>query len=143
MTRTWLPVLVLSAVACGGGSPTVAPPAPSPSTSEPPATFTATGTLQLSGGSFYPKGKPCSGSDGYDDIQAGAQVVVRDGDGTSVGLGSLGPGVSDKRFSVYCVFPFEVPDIPSGGGIYSVEVAHRGQVEFQEADADRLQLTLG
>ena len=82
----------------------------------------------------------CAGSDGFADITGGAEVVVRDGKGVNVGLGKLGTGKADGP--VTCVFPFTVKDVPTGGGIYSVEVTRRGEISFKAADAENVALSL-
>lgn len=124
---------VLWREAGGGGDPSV----------ETGDGFTVSGVLELGpAGSFGITGG-CEGSGGYSDITAGAQVVVRDGDGTKVGLGVLGPGAWGGGGSGLCVFPFNIQGVPSGGGVYSVEVAGRGEVAFTEDDAEDVVLTLG
>ena len=66
--------------------------------------------------------------------------MVRDGKGVKVGLGHLGTGKADGP--VTCVFPFKVEDVPTGGGIYSVEVTHRGEISFRAADAQNVAISL-
>lgn len=106
-------------------------------------TFTATGTLTVSGGftdlSF---GSPCHGIGGYSDVNGGAQVVVYDAAGASVAIGSLYPGISTAS-PLSCSFDFTVKDIPGGKGPYSVEVSHRGKIAFQQSGAGDVELTLG
>lgn len=75
-------------------------------------------------------GDGCTGSGGYDDIREGAQVVVRDGGGRTLALGSLGGG---EMIAATCVFPFEIPGVPRSR-FYSVEVSHRGEVNFSRED---------
>ena len=107
-----------------------------------PKTITVQGSLLLlTSDLFWATDTECTGSEGYDDIAAGAQVVIRDESGKSIALGRLEPGegVSD----VECRFPFSIDDVPAGQGIYSVEVSHRGEIAFEEKDAQELALTLG
>ena len=66
------------------------------------------GTFTLSGSSnsAHPQGHGgfCYGDDGYDDIKAGLQVVVADGNGKTLATGSLG----NSRYNTVepaCVFP--------------------------------------
>ena len=48
---------------------------------------------ELEGEGFdFGKGQTCYGEDGYSDIDEGAQVTIRDGDGTKVALGHSGKG---------------------------------------------------
>lgn len=92
------------------------------------------------------KGASCAGQNGYEDITAGAQVVVQDNSDKTVGLGQLDGGVMSDRVSsvdAQCVFAFSVSDVPAAGNIFSIEVAHRGQVKFKRANADSVSLTLG
>ena len=82
----------------------------------------------------------CSaGIGGFDDIREGASVVISDAEGKRVALGSLQAGSGDGA----CLFAFDVADIPSGQGPYAVEVASRGEVAFNEEDADGIVLSLG
>lgn len=103
--------------------------------------FDVTGTLLLSNGSFNHTGPVCQGKGGYDDIQAGADVVIRNGSGDKIALGSLEPG----DYSTHgCEFAFVVEDVPRAEqDIYSVEVTHRGEINFTEAESAVLALTLG
>lgn len=87
-------------------------------------------------------GGGCLGGGGYDDIVPGAQVVIRDSTGATVAVDQLEPGTKTDSY-VTCVFPFEVQDVPSGKGPYSVEVSHRGEISFNEDDAGDLHFTLG
>lgn len=135
---------VTALAACGGES--------AGSTPREPKTFTVDGTLTLEDSSSVNyamhgrKGEECWGEQGYDDIRQGAQVVIRDSTGAKVALGALEQGTltarSDPYYSAPCEFPFTVDDVPVGkGGVFSVEVTHRGEVSFEQGDA--LSLTLG
>lgn len=107
-----------------------------------PDMFTVTGEVTLISAEVdWLAGGECYGTSGYDDMIGGAQVLVRDADGKSVAVGELAGGVKEDR--VTCRFPFTVDDVPSGSVVYSVEVAHRGEVSFTEADADDVSLSLG
>jgi hypothetical protein len=116
------------------------------SASREPTSFTVKGTLTLTymqSGSetgFSPSAD-CQANLDNTDVRAGAQVVVRNADGKDVGLGQLGAGKFDNGSS--CLVPFEIDDVPTGSDIYSVEVAHRGEVKFSRADAGHLSITLG
>ena len=59
---------------------------------EDPETFTVTGTMSLTSSDLLGSGGVCFGSDGYDDINEGAQVVIRYADGKSVAVESSSPG---------------------------------------------------
>lgn len=106
------------------------------------------GTLTLSGGprdlhtltEDPASGDPCEGDSGYSDIAEGTAVVVRNSKGDKIGLSSLKAG---KIKDGACVFPFEVSDAKGSGKIFSVEVAHRGEVSFKKSEATSLELSLG
>jgi hypothetical protein len=80
---------------------------------------------------------------GYDDIRSGAPVTVSNENGTTIAVGTLGPGRVSK--SLRCVFIFSV-SVPKAK-FYRFEVSHRGQVQksFDEMKADGwiVSLTLG
>lgn len=123
-------------------------------TAGPMVTHTITGTLELRGersGMYRDMmviDGNCLGYGGYDDIQPGAAVTIRDGDDKTIAIGRLEIGsfepVGTKTGK--CTFPFtveNVPDVP----FYSVEVSHRGQVFASRADLEatnwRFDLALG
>lgn len=114
-----------------------------PKAEQAPATITVAGDLTLTDSSVlrYNEGTNCGGTGGYDDIRAGAQVVVRDSAGQAIGLGHLEEGVPENQ--VTCRFAFTVDDVPKTEGLYSVEVSHRGGISFSGDDASALRLTLG
>lgn len=85
-------------------------------------------------------GSACFGESGYDDIRAGTQVTVT-ADEKVVAVGALGLGEYDGRV---CVFPLSVESIPRGHDFYSVEVAHRGAINYPAAQlAEPITVTLG
>ena len=137
-TFATLGLVLAFATGCGGEADTAEEPSTAPST---PETLTVVGDLTLYDYDIETYGGECYGVDGYDDLEGGAQVVVRDAEGKSVGLGSLDPGVKVRRGE--CRFDFEVTDVPPGLGIYSVEVSHRGEIQFKESEAEQISLSLG
>ncbi|MEV5934789.1 hypothetical protein AB0L56_19145 [Streptomyces sp. NPDC052079] len=105
--------------------------------------FSTDGTLTVSGiGAGLASGDLCTGTDGYDDIDFGAQVSVTDAAGTLVAKGSLGLG---EKTELGCEFSFTVDDIPPGSKFYTVEVSHRGGLTQTEDElrAGGLAFTLG
>lgn len=96
-------------------------------------TITVSGTLELRNpdGFHQVGGSHCVGDGGYSDIAPGAQVVITDDTGKTVGVGSLGAG---SWIGAHCEWPFEV-EVPGGSAFYGVEVSHRGRVQYP---ADRL-----
>ena len=73
-------------------------------------------------------GDSCSGSDGYDDITEGAQVVVSDQSGKTLGTGVLGAGTYDGDA---CVFGLAVRELPKAS-FYKINVGReaRGQLNY-------------
>jgi len=134
---------LLTLTGCGGGESVAEPePAAAPVTAPEPETFNVSGSLTLSDGAMHSRLEPCSGSGGYDDIGQGTQITIRDGDGTKVALGALASGHPGGS-TVGCIYRYAVLDVPAGGGIYSVEVGSRGEINFTEAEAGNVSLTLG
>lgn len=145
-------VSILSIVAaCGHEDPKTAP-----ATSQTPAVLTINGilTVPASIDSDQVVDGKCTATEGYADIATGTQVTVRDAAGKAVALGTLGAGkvkslFDDPKSAVdgyadLCKFEFFVSKVPDGQSIYSVEVAHRGQVQFTRAALeDWITLTLG
>lgn len=136
-------VTILATAGCGSTNP--------PSTTGPtggPGTFNVSGTLTLRGGSDGQfNGDVCNGTDGFEDIATGAQIIVRDASGKQVGLGDLGIGFFHGKPNgplANCRFDFVVQRVAeSGTGIYSIQVANRGQFSFKRADSESLKLSLG
>jgi hypothetical protein len=92
---------------------------------------TITGTMTLFDASGYASGaEGCAGKDGYQDIQAGAQVTVSDESGKLLATSQLGRGDDNRP---YCVFAFKVDGVPTAK-VYQVEVAHRGKVAYSASD---------
>lgn len=107
--------------------------------------FDVGGTITVAKGLALSDGS-CAGSSGFDDLVLGAPVVVRNADGKRVGLGNLEAGRTsglDQGGYVSCTFKFDVSNVPSSAGVYSVEVTHRGEIPFKQEDAGHLSLTLG
>ncbi len=108
----------------------------------PASTITVRGNLTLIGLIGDPTASgPCDASlrGGMGDIAPGAQVVVYDATGKTVGIGELQEGTIDGGA---CVMPFTVAGVPAGVGPYSVEVTHRGKIAFTEAEASDVELSL-
>lgn len=111
---------------------------PSPAAAAPELTITGSLTLPLGAGIDVWGTGSCAGRRGYDDIQAGTQVVVSAG--AVLGLGKLSPGDLTENG---CVFTFTLVGVPAGHSFYAVEVGRRGAVQYTEADVTRgLALTL-
>ena len=97
---------------------------------------TITGSLVLTNEEGYDEGygasSGCSGSGGYDDIDFGTEVVVRDGDGQLLATSMLESGEDDL---LGCTFPFEVTDVPNAD-FYSIEVSHRGDLSYSHSEME-------
>jgi hypothetical protein len=136
----------------------------------------ATQSKDLSGQVFFPSappgydGQPCTAPTGYDDIEAGLQVVVKNAAGEIVGSGALQEstataktlseeqqrGLQDPqvaahlagRVPITCTFPFEVEGIPKSD-FYTVQVGSgdRGSLTFNFDELEqqdwKVVLTLG
>ncbi len=138
MRRVLAAAALLAVAGCGGAdahTTTVTvtkPPAK-------PATFTVHGTMQVDSGTSF--SGYCSSADGYDDVQEGTAVVVYNPAGTKVAIGQLGPGKPHGRST--CQYRFTVADVPDQWSVYSIEVGHRGQVNYSRHDLDQpVSLTL-
>ena len=88
----------------------------------------------------------CTGDDGYSDIKPGLQVVIRDGDGSTLGTGHLAYDheayqATDDR----CPLVFEV-DVPRSD-FYAIEVGDRGELTYSFDDMEamgwRVEASLG
>lgn len=108
-------------------------------------TFAVKGHVTLIYGAEYVNGDnsgPCQGREGYSDLAEGANVTVADASGDKVALGQLQAGTV-PRVTMSCRFAFEVTGVPAGSAVYSIEVTHRGSVDFARADAGSVELTVG
>lgn len=120
--------IVFATVACAPGT------TPSPSVESTPTSQTISGTLKLYGrAAAQVGGGRCSGTGGYDDIDAGTQVRVSNEDGTLIGTGHLEEGELNLPKKTICTFPFVVEGIPNAA-FYSIEVSHRGELTYSAAE---------
>jgi hypothetical protein len=110
-----------------------------------PTSFQVIGVIRLQRGGFIwgeagDADLRCHGWQGFDDIQSGAQVIVRDSAGTTVATGSLDQGKAENivdsgqgfKHATTCALSFTVNGVPAGKKFYSVEVSHRGQQQYNE-----------
>lgn len=142
-TRLPAAAVVLTAVAltgCAGDPKPAAAPTPAAATSRAPLPITVRGTFTLERPNFVwsETTHQCAGQRAADDIRAGSQIIVTDPAGVNVAVGELDTGqpvmdTTDPNRAASCLFQFRVPNVPSGKGIYGVEVAGRGKVQFPEA----------
>jgi hypothetical protein len=132
-------VVVVLLAGCGGTAQT-AEPTPEPT----PEAFTIDGTFTLYAdedsiitqtGEGGPNVIACAGSGGYDDIEAGLGVVVRNEDGTTIGTGELTQeGLDDPGSETECTFAFSI-DVPEAE-FYSIEVGSRGELTYSAAEME-------
>ncbi len=141
-------VAILLLAGCGHSEPAAE--------SSTPATLKVSGSITVTADSLSSEqamGGACVTDDGYSDITDGAQVTVEDSTGKAIALGTLqaghvselfGPGTAVEGMAYRCVFGFTVNDVPAEEKIYSVEVSHRGKVNFtREKLNGPIALTLG
>jgi hypothetical protein len=110
MRLVLLAAILMCVVACGGGSPTLH------------------GTVILHSSSISHSGTKCSGTDGFDDLTAGAPVTVKNGSGSVIAAGSLDEGVSD---AMVCRFQFTITNVPDAKS-YLIGVTHRGPWTYSQ-----------
>jgi len=107
-------------------------------------------------------GGPCVRETDYPDVSLGAQVILRDSSGDTIGLASLGQGAllngwypdgirtpEGYEHSGYvedlCVYSFRFSDVKSNDDFFSIEVGRRGEVHFsrQQLEESDAFLTIG
>ena len=71
-------------------------------------------------------GLACAGTGGYDDIEAGLEVTVRDANDTIIGDAALSEG---SALADGCSFDFKVSSLPRTT-FYKVKVGNRGEQNF-------------
>ena len=71
----------------------------------------------------------CNGRGGYEDIEVGTQVVVRDQSDDIVAVGELGESVAERPNT--CLFPIRVDGVSANRPFCTTEISHRGAVGYQ------------
>lgn len=71
----------------------------------------------------------------YDDVKAGAQVVITDASGKTLALGKLGDGtaVGASSETADCRFDFTIYDVPGGSSFYGIKVGTEQSQQFPAA----------
>jgi hypothetical protein len=113
-----------------------------------PTSYTLQGSITLAttssfgSANYTSSGGTCHGTNGYNDMTAGAGVNVYNAQGTVVALGQLETG---SVTAGGCTFSFSAPGVPDDGGIVQVEVSHRGRISLppEEAKSGAASFTLG
>lgn len=134
-------LLLVGLVGCGGSSGGEA--------DSKPDAMTVKGSLALyfwdapSTNALRPAtGTECYGASGYEDIEPGAQITVRDEAGKTVGIGEL-EGGKYRRATYTCDFTFKVTDVTAGGRFYTIAIGDRKPFNFKADEASSLKLQLG
>lgn len=103
------------------------------------------GAIQLKDQYYAGSATKCDLREGYEDFKGGAEVTVYDADGTALALGRTDSGTPGQtsRTQTQCLFTFKVEDVPAEGEVFSVEVGHRGRVNFTKENSEMLMFSLG
>jgi hypothetical protein len=121
----------LALAACGAAAPSATPE---------PSTHVVAGTLTFT----EPNPPSCDGQGGYADIRAGADLLVVDGGGATIGKGTLSQGTGIRGGG--CVFSFLAEGVPEAP-FYSVRIGDRDgptwTLEEMEALGWSVSLTIG
>lgn len=77
----------------------------------------------------------CFGTRGYDDIRAGASVVVKNEEGKIIATGNLGQGIDELGLGYSCVFQITVDDV-TDADFYSIAVSNRGELTYSRQELE-------
>ncbi len=115
---------------CGGSATTTA--------SEAPEDRTITGRFTLNSATVDRNADltRCEGTGGYEDIEQGASVTLRDGDGNVAGTSRLEVAGADA-FGNFpgCIYTFTFDDV-ADADFYAVEIGDRGEIVYSRADLE-------
>ncbi len=139
-------VMSLTVAACSASASE-----PEKTTSTQPDLPTVTGVLMVNDATV--EGEWCEGNGGFDDIQAGASVIVLDGEGNTIGAARLDEGrvapvgpPEDGIQIVGCEFGYEA-ELVRETSFYTIEMVGRGGPTFTHADMEAMdwfvELSLG
>lgn len=94
-----------------------------------------------------PLAQTLNSSSPYDAVKEGAQVVVTDAAGKTLGIGQLGTGraavAANPAEHFDCTFSFIVQGIPGGQSFYGVKVADQQPKQFAASSIGGVQIILG
>lgn len=96
-------------------------------------THDISGTFTLIDSDVDSDGSKCWGTGGYDDVEEGLEVTVRDEEGTLLGESELGD--SRQHSELACVLSFEIADVPKAK-FYSIEVGSRGDLNYSYSEME-------
>ena len=108
--------------------------------------FTLSGTLSLRSTdgittSDLPRDFACAGRGGYNDLGPGTAVTVSDESGTLLAKGTLDSSFGENT---WCVFAFDINDVPAGAKFYKVQISHRGEMSYTEQESrGRVEISIG
>lgn len=137
---------------CGGGG--AAPAVSSSSAAKTPVA----GYVDVPGLTWKSQaaaGEECTAQSGYDDVTAGAQIVLATDFGATLATASLtggkfAPGTAPKPGTVTatqgrCQLGFDFGQVDLGAGkFFSIILGHRGTLKYGRADLDKpVQLRIG
>ncbi|WP_040899340.1 PASTA domain-containing protein [Xenococcus sp. PCC 7305] len=88
----------------------------------------------------------CYGTGGYNDIDSGMSITVKDDRGTIIATGQTGSGShpeSSSYSSMICVFKFDIIQVPKRN-FYTIDFGRRGQLNysFEKLEEIDWQITL-
>lgn len=115
------------------------------SVSSPNNTHSITGTLVIKEWIYGVEGQSCSGENGYEDIKAGKQILVKNNKGEILGTGELDQGKGVKTLlseeleqkaieaglgtPLMCKFPITIENVPQAD-FYTFEIGRRGGITY-------------
>lgn len=125
-------------------------------------THSLTGTLVINELIYGVEGQFCSGENGYDDIQGGRQILVKNNKGEILATGELGQGegvktnLSEKLEQtateaglgtpLRCQFPITIENVPQAD-FYTFEIGRRGGMTYTAKELQqkgwKIELSLG
>lgn len=137
-------VLMASLTACGATDAKPSPPAagsPSPTKVQINGSVTVDGSQNL-----ITNDGTCIPTEGYIDIQPGAQLTLQDDAGRTLALADLSEGTTPGQEYDRCMYQFNFGSVDLGDGeFFSIEAGRRGKVRYTRAQlaAKPLELSLG
>src|SRR3569832_507388 len=125
-------------------------------------THSITGTLVINELIYGVEGQFCSGENGYDDIEGGRQILVKNNKGEILATGELGQGEGVKTgigekleqtaieaglgTPLKCQFPITIENVPQVD-FYTIEIGRRGGMTYTAKDLQqkgwKIELRLG
>lgn len=104
---------------------------------------TITGSMTLIDSDFFGRsvGASCSGTGGYSDIKAGANVKLSDGKGNIIATSQLNAGTIER--SQRCLFTFSLDDVPDEDFyVIGVGGGRRGELTYSKSEMQDMDWTI-